>query len=603
MDKKAKKQLQDLENKRADKKLTEAQFIAEKKGIIENGLLRLKFEKETSALDNAKAKKDLEASLKKYGNLDGEFFTSGEGARQKLLRAEIQGTAKELTLFAGKSEALKDELHSLTIEEKNLKNSTEEETKSRGKSITATGKHKDAVKELDTQFKAINEIISEQIKLLNELDNIYRNRAIDLKTDEVEAEYEKQIDLAEKTGEANLDNLNKLLQEETDLKKAQIISNLNFRIDELQREYEALVDSKKKELELERITLLAQKGLSTAQKEEINANFLAKQGELDIELEKSKEDTELKKKILTEQATDDVLKLEKDKTAKIKDLDKGVADAKKKNSDEVTEQEKKDDADKLDKTKKMYEEMNKLAKMSADFFIKQSEKKVTQIEAEINALNQQKQFLEQLAVNGNITAEKSLALNEKLTVEANKKKAQELKKQERIKLAETVFSSYTSNLEKGEGNAIVKTISDISVLTAFINSLPTFYTGTERTVAESLGSPQLSGRDGHIVRVDGSEKILNPELSRMTGNMTTMEIAKLSEDKLRGKLMYKNDGVLSVNSINNDILISKFDELNNTIINKPEANIELGEIVGGVMHIIESSKKSNTTIRNIRRFS
>ena len=112
----------------------------------------------------------------------------------------------------------------------------------------------------------------------------------------------------------------------------------------------------------------------------------------------------------------------------------------------------------------------------------------------------------------------------------------------------------------------------------------------------------MSGKDGYIVRVDGSEKVLNPELSKMTGNMTTFEIAKLAEDKLRGKLMTKN-GTISIEALSNDALLSKIDQLNNTIANKPEANIELGEIVGGVMHVIESSKRANITTRNIRRFS
>ena len=551
-----------------------------------------KIKNEIDDVDNQIKRLEADIRIQKTKGISTSVERGKEQGQIDALKLKKQG------LYEYNTE-LKEELHNLTVLD--LENA---KSKKVNYTVTASTKTKtEAVAELNTKFKEINITISEQIKLLNELDNIYKNRKIDLKTDELETEFDKQINLAETTGEANLDLVKKLLDEETELKKAQIISNLTFKIDELQREYEALVDSKKKELELERLTLLAQKGLTQKQKDEIDANFLVKQGELDTQLETSKSDTELKKKIITEQASDDILKLEKDKNIKIKDYDKDLANAKKKNSDEVADKEKKDDADKLDKTKKMYEEMNKLAKMSADYFIKQSQKKIEQIDDEITALGIQKQFLEQLAVNGNITAEKSLAQNEKLTAEANKKKAQELKKQERIKLAETVFTAYMTNAEKGEGNPIVKTISDISVLTAFINSLPTFYTGTERTVAESLGKPQLSGRDGHIVRVDGSEKILNPELSKMTGNMTTMEIAKLSEDKLRGRLMYKNDGVLSINSINNDKLISKFDELNNAIVNKPEVNIELGEIVGGVMHIIESSKKANTTTRNIRRFS
>jgi TP901 family phage tail tape measure protein len=463
-------------------------------------------------------------------------------------------------------------------------------------------KNKEATKELNTEFKEINEIISEQSSLINQLDNIYKNRVIDSKLDEIKTEYDKQIQLAETTGEANVDKLESLLQEETDLRKKQAQENLIFKIDQLQKEYEALVDAKRKELELERDSLLAQKGLTAEAKQKILDNYASQEIALNEQLAKSKEDTESKKKIATEETADEILQIEKDKNAKINEYNDGVYEALQRWSKDTNEELKSDADKKVEDTKKMYDQMNQLAKMSADYFIKQSQKKVEQIDGEINALNQQKQFLEQMAINGNITAEKSLAQNEKMTAEANKKKAQELKKQERIKLAETVFTSYIENAKKGEGNAIVKTISDISVLTAFINSLPTFYTGTERTIGESLGAPNLKGKDGYIVRVDGSEKVLNPELSRMTGNMTTFEIAKLAEDKLRGRLMTKN-GTVSIEALGNDSLLNKIDQLNNTIANKPESNIELGEIVGGVMHVIESTKRNNTTTRNIRRFS
>lgn len=511
------------------------------------------------------------------------------------LEANLKGQKVKINEY---SKALNENTEKVKDNKSEVKaNTIEQNENSKSKN-----KNKDATKELNTEFKEINQIISEQSALINELDNIYKNRVIDSKLDEIKTEYDKQIQLAETTGEANVDKLESLLQEETELRKKQAQDNLIFKIDQLQKEYEALVESKKKELELEKNSLLSQKGLTAEAKQKILDNYAEKEKELNKELEKSKEDTESKKKIATEETADEILQIEKDKNEKINEYNDGVYEALLRWSQKTNEKTKSDADKKVEDTKKMYDQMNALAKMSAEYFIKQSQKKVEQIDGEINALNQQKQFLEQMAINGNITAEKSLAQNEKMTAEANKKKAQELKKQERIKLAETVFTSYIENAKKGEGNAIVKTISDISVLTAFINSLPTFYTGTERTIAESLGAPNLGGKDGYIVRVDGSEKVLNPELSKMTGNMTTFEIAKLAEDKLRGKLMTKN-GTISIESLSNDALLSKIDQLNNTIANKPEANIELGEIVGGVMHVIESTKRNNTTTRNIRRFS
>lgn len=551
--------------------------------------------------DQFKKVKEIADRNKIEGDKSWVTFFTGEKdeASVKDVTAQLQANLKaQKVKITEYSKALFDNSEVVKDNKTEVKaNSVEQDKNSKSKN-----NNKKETIQLETEFKTINKTLSEQSTLLNELDNIYKNRVIESKSDEIKAEYDKQIELAETTGVANVDNLEKLLQEETDLRKKQAQDNLLFKIDQLQKEYEALVEEKRKELELERDTLLAQKGITAEAKQKILDNFASQEKVLNQELAKSKEDTELKKKIETEKTSEEILQIEKDKNEKIIDYNDGVYEALKRGSQKTNDDAKADADKKVDQQKKMYEQMNQLAKMSAEYFIKQSQKKVEQIDGEINALSQQKQFLEQMAVNGNITAEKSLAQNEKMTVEANKKKANELKKQERIKLAETVFSSYLSNVEKKEGNPIVKTISDISVLNAFINSLPTFYKGTERTIAESLGSPNLNGKDGYIVRVDGSEKVLNPELSKMTGNMTTYEIAKLSEDKLRGRLMSKNGTVNIINS-KNDELIQKIDQLNNTIINKPETNIELGEIVGGVMHVVESTKRNNTTTRNIRRFS
>jgi hypothetical protein len=488
---------------------------------------------------------------------------------------------------------------------------------SEGKKVEeSTKKEIKAVKELDTTFNEFNRTISEQANLLNELDAIYKNRAINLKTDEVKAEYDKQIRLAEETGVANVDLMEQLLQEETNLKKKQAQDNLDFKINQLEQEFRAFAYEKQKELDLEKATLLAQEGITPEAKTKIEANYLIKQKELNALVDQSNTDLQTKKTLEAEKTSDEILKIEQDKNNQINELNDGVYDALKTHSDKINDLTKesaqetidtttKANDEKLAKTKQFWDDMNKLTQMSATYFIKQSDKKIAQAEKEIDALTTQKNFLEQLAVNGNITAEKSLAQNEKLTIEQNKKKAKEIKKQERIKLAESVFTSYTANVANNEKNPIFKTISDITVLTAFINSLPTFYKGTERTVGESLGMPQLSGRDGHIVRVDGSEKILNPTLSKMTGNMTTLEIAQLAEDKLRGKIMSKGGSTIQLLETNysNDVIVEKLDQLNNTILNKPEMNVEVGEILGGVMHVVESTKNTRQTVRNITRFS
>jgi hypothetical protein len=103
--------------------------------------------------------------------------------------------------------------------------------------------------------------------------------------------------------------------------------------------------------------------------------------------------------------------------------------------------------------------------------------------------------------------------------------------------------------------------------------------------------------------VDKDEKILSIEDSRRTGHLTTKQIAQLAEDKLRGKLMYKGEAMQTNVGFENILLLNEITELKEIIKSKPEMNIQMGEIVGGVMHLVESTKVRNTTTRNIHRFN
>lgn len=222
------------------------------------------------------------------------------------------------------------------------------------------------------------------------------------------------------------------------------------------------------------------------------------------------------------------------------------------------------------------------------------------IEKNIDAMQKQNDFMKDLAVSGNIVAQQSLAQNNKLIVEANKEKQKELKKQERIKLAMTVFDAYNSNLqnkEVGGQNALVKTIKDVSLLSAFINSLPAFFEGTEDTGTNGKG---VDGKGGFLSVLHPNERVVPKELNNKMGGMTNLELSTLAEDYLRGNIINKYDTAINTNW-NTEIIVSELRDLKSTILNKPENKVEVGEILGGVMHIVETTKTNNQRVRNIRR--
>lgn len=563
---------------------TETDFRTGQETIIERNIFdKIRFEREKLE-SNIKINEATIRQLKAEGEFKNRLTIADYEGRNKALKEAVQKNIDYV-------KTLKEELYQteLVIEAKDGNfELTKEQTKS--------------TKALKTEYSEINKVISEQTRLLNELNKIYFERqtmALDVKTEE---EFKRQLYLAETTGKANVDLFESYLFEANKLRVEFAKQNTLSLINQQQEDFENEKKQRQKELEEEKAKLLSQKNLTDKARSEINANYIKKQKELDAEIETLAKDNELKKKIIAENGANEILEIEKDKNEKINEYNDQINNALDSYGQKQAEDLKKNNKDKLDKQKEYYKQVDELARLSADFFIKQSQKKIEQIDKEIDSLNKQNDFLQKMAVEGNLTAEKSLAQNQKMLAEANVKKEKELKKQERIKLAESVFSTYIANLENKEGNALVKTISDISVLSSFINSLPTFYEGTETTVAEALGSPQMQGKDGYVVRVDGSEKVLNPELSKMTGNLSTYEIAKISSDYLKNKNMDSGAQRLEINQFNDGVLIKKIDELNATIKNKPETNIEMGEIVGGVIHLIESQKKGSDTIRNIRRF-
>lgn len=245
------------------------------------------------------------------------------------------------------------------------------------------------------------------------------------------------------------------------------------------------------------------------------------------------------------------------------------------------------------------QDRNAIIKASADYFIEQSNKKIAQLDIEIAKHEKAYSLYAGLAEKGNITAKESLALENQQIVEANKKKMEEQKKQQRWKLVESALTAYSSNAEKDPKNALSKTITDVTLLTAFINSLPAFYEGTDTTVADALGAPMFSGRDGHVIRVDGSEKILNPALSAMTGNMTTSEIAKVANDYQSGKLVNIYDGATHVGgNWNFDPLLNEIKELKDIMKNKKETDLRVGDVLHKGFEFIQSETKGNTQFVN-----
>jgi hypothetical protein len=256
---------------------------------------------------------------------------------------------------------------------------------------------------------------------------------------------------------------------------------------------------------------------------------------------------------------------------------------------------KKYQADDIEKAKKLEEEKWKttqdFAQKATDFLKKQSEERISLIDKEISAAEKQADIYRELAANGNINAQQSLAEQERIIAEGNRRKEREQKRQQRLELANTIYQTYASHAAKDPKTALMNTIKDASLLQAFISSLPMFYDGTEDTGAGG----GVDGKGGFHAVLHPHERVIPKSLNDQIGNLTNEQLTRLAMEYQNGRLVGQD---VAHSSMDLAILASKLDNLTDVIKHKPETNIQLGEITQSAMEIVQSTRKGNTTVYN-----
>ena len=251
----------------------------------------------------------------------------------------------------------------------------------------------------------------------------------------------------------------------------------------------------------------------------------------------------------------------------MKDL-KNLSDVQVESAEEVAENDKQYYKERLAALKQFSQKAIQIANAKTD-------KEIENTNKEIEASKTRQSELQTLAAQGNLTAEQSVSAEIKRELELERQKEALEKKKARRQIIIEGLDLLSSKIDGGEKDAVTSTLNDMTRLLGALAALPGFIDGTETTVGEALGKPQLNtGTDDYIVRVDGKEKILNPAMSARTGNMTTEEITRAAEMYSSGMfdqnvLIHPQVAALNQPFQNSNEILKKFDSLESTIRNKP----------------------------------
>lgn len=230
-----------------------------------------------------------------------------------------------------------------------------------------------------------------------------------------------------------------------------------------------------------------------------------------------------------------------------------------------------------------------------DYAIKKSNQRIEQIEKESQSAQKNYDLLVELAKNGNIQAQQSLAEQQKMIIESEKKKKDELQKQELIKLGSTAIDVFSNKVANNDKTPLLSTIKDITLLKAFISSLASFDVGSERTFAE--GGSGIDGKGGRMAIVHPNEKIFTEEHSKKIGfDISNNEVADIISLYKQGTLVPINKvGAFAGTSYDLKPLLKEVQELKDVIKNQPIPNLEVGRITRDLYEFGQRTVKGNNT--------
>lgn len=229
-----------------------------------------------------------------------------------------------------------------------------------------------------------------------------------------------------------------------------------------------------------------------------------------------------------------------------------------------------------------------------DAFTFFADKRIAKIDEEINKAQERYNTYQELAKNGNIQAQQSLATEAKLIAESNRKKEQMEKRKQRIALASDALQAYLRNSEDPNvDNPLLKTFTDITLLTQFIQNLPFFEDGIEDTGKQGNG---VDGRGGFHAILHPNERVLTKKQNKLIGNISNDDLAQLA--------LRHNTGMIdpaihqTIIAKSDERVVERLDSLEKTIKNKPVSNIELERIIDGAMQVVKTTTKGKKIIYN-----
>ena len=528
-------------------------------------------------------------------------YLGGEGVTGKIasLRASIAASNVKLSEY-------NKELSDVGETTKDATSEIEAYDAQQVRSTSITKANTASVKEYKTEFKDLNEYISEQTDLLQKLKDIEQERTLEGQQQNIDDMLANQVKAARETGEAQVDQLEATIAAMFQLEKDYIEQKRDFQLQQIEADYQLNKAKRLQELNDEKADLIAAADGNADAIAKINTNYDAKKKQLDADEALRYEDLQLQKTIVTEEATDQVTDLKQQEHDEINRVNDAIIEGQKEFSAEVNNVNKEGSDKDVDTIKERYDLIQGIQQAATDALKEQIDKRIDLLQQEADAAKTQQDFLQNLAANGNIYAQQSIAEQIRIQREAQQEQLRLERQKQSIELISAGLKTFEASLSEGKtpAQALAATVVSTQVLTGFLKNLQFFEKGTMNapgglSVVDEKGAELITDRRGNIKEMGAGKgarfTMLSPGDKVYTASQTS---SLLSSFDSVGNMSKIPKALSASGGFETATITRELKALQQIVSNKSESNVHWESFSSGISEIVQNKNVSGRKITN-----
>jgi hypothetical protein len=603
-----------------DEKEFQAQLNAEVNNYIEFQRIRYKLERNEELISgNLQKQSRLRMEIANAEKQNNDLIKQGALNRKESYETDDMGIRVSTGLaYANEELAIQYEKNTKIIEEnkKELEAaekrltaygvsslSAQEQIKKYGYTTEKTTKTQ---KEINTAFKDGNEYVSKYIQLNQELIQIQQGRTITQHKENIDAMLANEVKFAEDTGQAQVDELERVIHEMYVIQAQFIEQQRDFKLKAIEDEYQREKTLRLKALQDERDDLLKGAEGNTDAQAKINANYQVKLTALNKEEETRYKDVQKEKEVVTAETVDKVTGLKQEEYDEINRVNNEIIDAQIDFADKTNATNQKTHDEDMKLIKERYEVIMSVQQSITDAIQYQIDRRIELLQKESDAAAKQQDFLQNLAANGNIYAQQSIAEQIRIQREAQQEQLRLERAKQSVELVSTGLKTFESALSEGKtpAEALASTIVNTQVLTSFLKNLQFYESGTMNapgglSVVDEKGAELITDRRGNIKEI-GTGKgarftTLSPGDRVYTATQTSALLNSFEGAATMSQMPKANGAGLGFDTA---ILTRELKELQNIVANKSESNVHWQSFSSGIAEIVQSKQVGGRKITN-----